>query len=135
MYNAADVFICPSRSEGWSNAIAESLACGTPVVATDVGGNAEQVCHPDLGRIVPDDNESALAASIAAALLRSWNRDVIASHGQQRNWTTVAAEVHQVFARILEQPTTTPVRNRATSIQPASPPALAVETFPLEAME
>ncbi|MEE8170036.1 MAG: glycosyltransferase, partial [Phycisphaerae bacterium] len=44
--NAADVFVLATRAEGWCNAIHESLACGTPVVATDVGGNRELVSSP-----------------------------------------------------------------------------------------
>jgi len=42
-YRAADVFVHPSRFENYPNAIMESLACGTPVVATAVGGVPEQV--------------------------------------------------------------------------------------------
>ena len=41
LYNAADLTIVPSYSEGAPLVIPESLACGTPVVATDVGGNSE----------------------------------------------------------------------------------------------
>jgi glycosyltransferase involved in cell wall biosynthesis len=41
LYNATDVTVTPSYSEGAPLVIPESLACGTPVVATDVGGNLE----------------------------------------------------------------------------------------------
>ncbi|MEM1646441.1 MAG: glycosyltransferase, partial [Ignisphaera sp.] len=41
VYNAADVTVVPSYSEGGPLITPESLACGTPVIATDVGGNAE----------------------------------------------------------------------------------------------
>lgn len=101
MYNAANLFVNASRSEGWNNAISEALATGTPVVATDVGGNREQIRSDDLGATVPDDNPAALKEAIISALLRTWNRETIATHGGQRTNHIVADEVLAVFNRIL----------------------------------
>ncbi|HOJ53112.1 MAG: glycosyltransferase [Phycisphaerae bacterium] len=101
MFNAADLSVNASRSEGWCNAIAESLAAGTPVVATDVGGNREQL-HPNhLGLLVPDGDAAALASAIVAGLHREWDRDRIAAHGQSRGWEQVALEVAKVFERVV----------------------------------
>jgi glycosyltransferase involved in cell wall biosynthesis len=102
MYNAADLFVNISRSEGWNNAISESLAAGTPVVAFDVGGNAEQICSPQLGSIVPDGDEATLVRTIVASLGASWNRTLIAAHGGARGWPQVAGEVQAVFDRVLQ---------------------------------
>lgn len=66
--SAADIFVLPSRSEGFSNAIIEAMAASLPVVATDVGGNAEAVLEGVSGLIVPSDNPAALAAAIARLL-------------------------------------------------------------------
>ena len=60
----ADLFVLPSRSEGFSNAIIEAMAAALPVVATDVGGNAEAIVDGITGRIVPPENSDALAAAI-----------------------------------------------------------------------
>ena len=57
----ADVFVLPSRSEGFSNAIVEAMAASLPVVATDVGGNAEAVKNCVSGFIVPPKAGSAAA--------------------------------------------------------------------------
>jgi len=62
---AADIFVLPSRSEGFSNAIVEAMAASLPVVATDVGGNAEAVKDGVTGYIVPPEDDQALAAAIA----------------------------------------------------------------------
>jgi glycosyltransferase involved in cell wall biosynthesis len=60
----ADVFLLPSRQEGFSNAILEAMACGLPVIATDVGGNAEAIVHHQGGLIVQPQDPAALAAAI-----------------------------------------------------------------------
>ncbi|HSW45198.1 MAG TPA: glycosyltransferase, partial [Phycisphaerae bacterium] len=74
MYNAADLLVSSSRSEGWCNALGEALAAGTPVVATDVGGNREQIISADLGRIVPDGDSRSLARAVIEALTIRWDR-------------------------------------------------------------
>jgi glycosyltransferase involved in cell wall biosynthesis len=102
MYNAADLMVNSSRSEGWCNAIAEARAAGTPVVATDVGGNREQIVSDALGLVVPDGDERALTDAIVRALRRPWNRHQIAAHGSVRTWQHVAEQVHQVFKRVVE---------------------------------
>lgn len=102
MYNAADLLVNVSRSEGWNNAISESLAAGTPVVACDVGGNAEQIRSPELGRIVPEGDETALVQAISASLSRTWNRTLIAAHGGARGWPQVGRDVESVFERVLQ---------------------------------
>ncbi len=101
LYNAADLTVSPSRSEGWCNTISESLAVGTPVVATDVGGNREQIVSPTLGTIVPDGDGKALSEAVTAALLKTWDRSAITQHGAARDWQHTARQVHEVFTRVL----------------------------------
>jgi len=64
----ADIFILPSHSEGFSNSIIEAMAAALPVVATNVGGNAEAVEDGASGLIVPADDSSALASAIVRLL-------------------------------------------------------------------
>jgi len=64
----SDIFVLPSRSEGFSNAIVEAMAASLPVVATNVGGNAEAVKDGVSGFLVPPDAPAALAAAITRLL-------------------------------------------------------------------
>jgi L-malate glycosyltransferase len=65
---AADIFVLPSRSEGFSNAIVEAMAASLPVIATDVGGNAEAVQDGVSGIIVPSEDVAALSVAILQLL-------------------------------------------------------------------
>jgi glycosyltransferase involved in cell wall biosynthesis len=93
-YRAADLTVLPSLSEGIPNVLRESLACGTPFVASNVGGIPEIATEPCL-RLVPPGNSDALARAIAAAL---------AARGSERpaatfdNWAGAA----EALVRILE---------------------------------
>ena len=59
-----DVFVLPSQAEGISNTILEAMATGLPVLATDVGGNADLVVNGQTGGIVPAGDVEALAAAL-----------------------------------------------------------------------
>jgi len=63
-FRRANLFVLPSRSEGFSNALLEAMACSLPVVATNVGGNAEAVQDGITGLLVPPESPEALATAI-----------------------------------------------------------------------
>jgi glycosyltransferase involved in cell wall biosynthesis len=81
--SAADVFVLPSRSEGFSNAIVEAMAASLPVVATNVGGNAEAVQDGVSGVIVPPENPDALAAAIVRLLSDSAKAKQMGAEGKR----------------------------------------------------
>jgi teichuronic acid biosynthesis glycosyltransferase TuaC len=84
--SAADVFVLATRYEGWANVLLEAMACRLPVVATDVGGNAEVVCRDELGALVPFGDPAALTRAIDDALRRNWNRDAIRAYASDNTW-------------------------------------------------
>lgn len=84
--SAADLFVLATSNEGWANVFLEAMACGLPVVTTDVGGNAEVVCDPALGRVVPFGDPAALQSALADALARDWDRGAIRAHALANHW-------------------------------------------------
>jgi glycosyltransferase involved in cell wall biosynthesis len=90
---ASDIFVLPSRSEGFSNAIIEAMAASLPVVATDVGGNAEAVKDGVSGIIVPPEDPEALAAAITRLLSNPTQASARGAAGEvlvAENFTTEA---------------------------------------------
>ena len=99
-YSAADVSCLASSREGWPNVLLESMACGTPVVATRVWGVPEVIVSPELGVIV-EQNREAIAAGLELALQRRWDREELVRYARTRTWEVVAAEVeHYLASRI-----------------------------------
>ena len=84
--SAADVFVLATRAEGWANVFLEAMACGLPVVTTDVGGNREVVCRPELGEVVPFGDAQALSKALKVALRAQWNAECIRQYAQENAW-------------------------------------------------
>jgi glycosyltransferase involved in cell wall biosynthesis len=82
---AADVMVLPSASEGLANVWVEALACGTPIVITDIGGAREVVDRPAAGRLV-DRTASAIAAGIREVLANPMPREETAAAAAKFTW-------------------------------------------------
>jgi L-malate glycosyltransferase len=66
-YQAADVFVLPSRAEGLSNALMEAMASGLPVLGSAVGGAVDLIVDGETGYLVPPEDPSALSTALEAA--------------------------------------------------------------------
>ncbi len=95
-YNAADLFCLASSREGWPNVVLESLACGTPVVATAVWGIPDIIGSEDFG-LLTERNERDMAQTIRRALARSWDTDSILRYARSHTWERVANSLLYVF--------------------------------------
>jgi glycosyltransferase involved in cell wall biosynthesis len=102
LMSAADVFCLASRTEGWPNVVNEALACGTPVVATDVGAVRQMIRSEELGTVVPVTDEAALTSALRSALSRDWDHHAISTWGQSRSWKQVADEVLDEARKVVE---------------------------------
>ena len=67
-YSAADLFVLPAREDNLPNVVLEAMACGTPVVALDVGGLPDMVRTDVTGLLVPPEDVRGLGSAIAAIL-------------------------------------------------------------------
>ena len=100
-YSAADVFCLATQSEGWANVLLEALACGTPVVATRVGGNPEIVPDDRYGLLVRHGDVRALAIALDRAIESRWDRTELVAHAATHTWETAASRASGEFERVL----------------------------------
>ena len=97
---AADVMALASSSEGLANAWVEALACGTPVVITDVGGARELVTDPVAGRVVARD-AAAFAAAIGDLLRDAPDPAIMRRAVAGFTWEANAAALHAHLAALV----------------------------------
>lgn len=113
-YAAADVFVMPSHYESFGMVVLEALACGTPVVASEVGGLSSTVIHGDCGLLVPSGDWRAFAQAISRLLGSPHLRSAMHRAGPERArafaWPHIVENNVRLYRRlILQQSTMTPI--------------------------
>ncbi|MDP3332926.1 MAG: glycosyltransferase [Methylococcaceae bacterium] len=98
--SAADVFVLATANEGWANVFLEAMACGLPVITTDVGGNAEVVNDEALGAIVTFGDPQALQEALSAALEKTWDKTEILKYAKANAWQQRVDKLVVEFKRL-----------------------------------
>jgi glycosyltransferase involved in cell wall biosynthesis len=100
-YQAADVTVLPTQTlEGFGTVIAESLACGTPVIVTPVGGMPEAVAPLDERLVARSRSPHDIAERMSAVLdgtLPLTDREACRRYAERYRWDLVAENVRDVF--------------------------------------
>jgi D-inositol-3-phosphate glycosyltransferase len=104
-YSAADLLAVPSYHESFGLVALEALACGTPVVATDVGAMDSVICEGKTGSVVADSRPAAFAKAIHDFLSRPRHAmesvDSIRNSVRQFNWSHVAKAMIEEYESML----------------------------------
>lgn len=101
--SAADVFVLATANEGWANVFLEAMACGLPVVTTDVGGNQEVVNTNELGIIVPFGKPEALERALIKALETPWDNAAILRYAKENTWDKRVSVLVKNFKQLVNQ--------------------------------
>lgn len=97
LMSRAHALVLPSSSEGWPLVVTESLAVGTPVVASRVGGIPEIMRGPECGLLVEPGDIDALGEALVSAVARSWEPDAVASASGARSWAEQAVAIAALY--------------------------------------
>jgi glycosyltransferase involved in cell wall biosynthesis len=99
--SAADFFVLSSLSEGYGLVLLEALACGTPVIASRVGGVVEVLVSAEFGIMVSPDNSEKFAEAMLDAAGKSWNKNKLVAYAQANTWSIRAQRLLQLYQTIL----------------------------------
>jgi teichuronic acid biosynthesis glycosyltransferase TuaC len=103
IYNAADALVLASSREGWPNVLLEAMACGTPVVAADVGGIPEVVRDPAAGLVLESNTPQGIAEAVKSLFARLPARRAVRSYAEGFSWDETTQGQLALFRRVLRQ--------------------------------
>lgn len=99
-YGAADVLVLCSSREGWANVLLESMACGTPVIATNIWGTPEVVTTPVAGRLLSERSPQCLSAMVAELFAEYPERMEVRKHAEIFSWDETTQQQLNLFQKI-----------------------------------
>jgi len=100
-YSAADAMVLSSSREGWANVLLESMACGTPVVASNIPGNPEVVQRLEAGLIVQYNTAEGIAQAVLALRAAAPDRAATRRYAEGFGWQETTDGQLRVFNAVL----------------------------------
>lgn len=96
-YSAADALVLCSSREGLANVLLESLACGTPVIATPVGGTPEVIANNTAGRLMTERSYGALVDAYTRLIADYPDRQAVRTYAEQFSWQETSTRQVTLF--------------------------------------
>ncbi len=103
LYGAADASVLSSSREGWANVLLESMACGTPVVASPIWGNPEVVRTPASGVITRENSADGIAEGVRRLFAAMPMREATRAYAEPFSWDETTAGQLALFRRVIAQ--------------------------------
>jgi glycosyltransferase involved in cell wall biosynthesis len=103
LYTAADALVLASDREGWPNVLLEAMACGTPVVASNIWGNPEIVQRPEAGVLAEENTPKGIAAAIRRLQAQKLDRDATRAYAEPFSWDATTSGQIALFRAICSE--------------------------------
>ena len=100
VYCASDALVLASSREGWPNVLLEAMACGTPVIASDVWGNPEVVSQPSAGVLMQERTAVGVAEAVNRLFHGLPDRAMTRRYAEQFSWDATSEGQMRLFERI-----------------------------------
>lgn len=100
IYGAADALVLASSREGWANVLLEAMACGTPVVATDIWGTGEVVAKPEAGVLVRERSGEGIAEGLTRLFSAMPDRAATRAYAEGFSWDDTTQAQLKLFKRL-----------------------------------
>jgi glycosyltransferase involved in cell wall biosynthesis len=101
IYQTVDALVLASSREGWPNVLLEAMACGTPVVASNIWGNPEVVTQPEAGVLMRERTPEGVAEAVIRLFSRLPDRAATRGYAERFSWEDTSAGQLALFARVL----------------------------------
>jgi teichuronic acid biosynthesis glycosyltransferase TuaC len=101
LYGAADALVLASSREGWANVLLEAMACGTPVIASNIWGNPEVVRTAAAGLITENNTAEGIVAAAHRLFADPPDRAATRAYAEQFGWDETTAGQLRLFERLV----------------------------------
>jgi glycosyltransferase involved in cell wall biosynthesis len=141
-YAAADIFILPSLEDNLPNTVLESMSCGTPVVAFDVGGVSDVIVNGVTGQLAPIGDVRKLGEAILSLVFNAGQREIMARNCrkamvegyslnvQAQHYLKLYRELHQAHkSRVQVSPEDSNIHLHQAEISTGTPMAATVSAY------
>ncbi len=105
IYSAADTLVLASSREGWANVLLEAMACGTPVVASNIWGNPEVVASADAGLLMKENSAEGIVVAVRSLFASPPDRDAVCAYAEAFSWDDTTEGQLTLFRSVIARAT------------------------------
>ena len=99
-YASADALVLASSREGMPNVLLEAIACGTPVIASDVGGSKEVINSPEVGELLSHRSSNSIVKALTLVLSKNSSTEKVRAYAQRYGWQTTTEQQYRLLTKI-----------------------------------
>jgi glycosyltransferase involved in cell wall biosynthesis len=100
---AADWLLLSSSYEGWATVYFEAMACGRPVLTSNVSSAKDAICKPDYGCVIDPTSPEAFATAIIEASSKEFDAQLLRAYAEEHSWARWAEQAMYVFEKVIEE--------------------------------